>query len=182
MKRRSFRLGWVVAVLALASLACTCGLVQGFTQAQEGLQTAQSLATQVVTVQALATQVATSGAIETLESAATQAATSGALETVEAVGTEVEFGEAPADIPVMEGADNLFAAKELVNYTTGADFNAVVDFYKQEMIANGWADSDSPIEAPGTAILTYQKENREAIVTISGDGNQTTVAIIISSQ
>lgn len=181
MLRRTFRLGWVVAVLALATLACTCGLVQGLTQAGEGLQTVQAVATQVTTLQAAATQIATSGVLETVQAVATQAATTGALETLQAVGTDVGVGERPEDIPVMEDPKDLFTTKELVSYTVSANFDDVVKFYRDEMAANGWEETNDSFVSTGFATLTFKKTDREASAVISGDGGVVSIIIAISN-
>ena len=182
MSRRTFRLGWVIAVLGLAAMACTCGLVQGLTQAGQGLQTVQAVATQVTTLQAAATEIATSGVVETLQAAATQVATTGALETVQAVGTDIGLGEKPEDIPIMDGAENLVSSKEFVTYSVKTDFKTVVDFYKEEMIANGWAEGQNSLESTGFSTLNYTRDNRTATVAIAGDNASISVIISITSQ
>ena len=103
MTRNTYRFAWAVAVISMVAMACTCGLVSGLGQAQQTVQTAQ----------ALATEVATSGIIETVQAEASPVATSGAVETVEAVSTP-SFGEAPDDVPVMpDKKENFFGSKEI---------------------------------------------------------------------
>jgi hypothetical protein len=181
MPRQTFRLGWAVAVLALAAMACTCGLVQGLTQAGGSLQTVQAVATQVTTLQAAATQIATSGVVETLQAAATQAATTGALETVQAVSTDIGLGEKPEDIPIMDNPKDLFTTKELVSYTVSADFDDVVKFYRDEMAANGWEEKGDSFVSGGFATMAFTKVDREASVIISGDGGVVSIIIAISN-
>src|SRR3990172_2721715 len=105
MRRTTLRAGWVVASLALATVACTCGLVQGLGQAQEGLQTAQALGTQA---QQFATQA---------EALATQIEQSGLKETAQALAT-AGLGSAPEDIPLMEDRQNLVSTGQAITYNT----------------------------------------------------------------
>jgi len=94
--RKTYRFGWVVGILALAAMACTCGAIG---QVQQGVQTAQALATQgnelVTQAQgfatqgvALATQVEESGLLKTAAAYATDAESGGLLLTAQAIGTE----------------------------------------------------------------------------------------------
>lgn len=167
MKRTTLRAGWVVAILALATVACTCGLVQGLGQAQQGMQTAQALGTQA---QQFATQA---------EALATQIEQSGLAETAQALAT-VSLGSAPEDIPLMEDRQNLVSTGQAVTYNTPSDSKTVIEFYKQEMVAQGWTQSSDPVEFAGLATLAYSKDNRQAQIVIAGAGGQTSVAITIT--
>ena len=181
MKRKTFRVGWLVAVLMLTALACTCGPLSQVTQ---GVSTAQAVASQV---QGLATQaadlqtaVATSGIAETLQSVSTLVVTSGALETALAAVTDASLGQGPADIPVYPEKTNLFALAEIVTYTANGTFDQVVEFHKTEMPNNGWTQSPDPVSSTGVIILTYTKENRTATVTVTDSGGSVVVAVAIS--
>jgi len=167
MRRTTLRAGWVVASLALATVACTCGLVQGLGQAQEGLQTAQALGTQA---QQFATQA---------EALATQIEQSGLKETAQALAT-AGLGSAPEDIPLMEDRQNLVSTGQAITYNTPSDSKTVIEFYKQEMVAQGWAQASDPVEFAGLATLAYSKDNRQAQIVIAGAGGQTSVAITIT--
>jgi hypothetical protein len=46
MTRSKYKFGWLVVVLALGTLACTCGALSGLNQAGQDLATAQALATE----------------------------------------------------------------------------------------------------------------------------------------
>lgn len=181
MKRSTFRVGWALALLSMATLACTCGLLSGLGQAQQGLQT----------VQAAATELATSGALETIQAVVTQG---GFEETAQALATQVEaiatqptsgggntLSDAPEDIPVLEDTQGFFGSKEVVSYLTSTDYQTVVEFYKTEMAANGWAEdgSQTSVETADAAVLYYTKDSRQAIVTISAAAGQTSVQVLI---
>src|SRR5262245_58146141 len=46
MTRNKYQYGWLAAVLALGTLACTCGALSGLSQGAQQLETAQALATE----------------------------------------------------------------------------------------------------------------------------------------
>jgi hypothetical protein len=174
----------------MAMLACTCGLVPGLTQAGEALQTAQALGTELATTGALETvqAVVTEGGLEqTAEALATEVESGGFAETAEAIATQsaggggVTFGDVPADVPVMEDPQGLFGSESAVSYSTSAEYNTVLEFYKKEMPANGWTEdtSQTSVEATGAAVLYYVKDGRKATVTISLAASQTFVQILI---
>ncbi len=190
MRRSTFRLGWVVVLLSMATLACTCGLVSGLTEAGEGLQTVQAVGTELATSGALETiqAVATQGGFEqTAEALATQAESGGFAETAEAIATQsaggggVTFGDVPPDVPVVEDTQNLFGSESTVSYFTSLDYNTVLEFYKKEMPANGWNEdtSQTSVETADAAVLYYVKDNRAATVTISFADGQTVVQVLI---
>ncbi len=154
MKRRLFRAGWAVAVLAVTTLACTCGLISRLGQ---GVQTAQ-------TAQAIVTQVDVDGLMQTAQAAA----------------TEVNVGgEAPADIPVMDDKQNFFGSAQLVSYTTSASFEATVEFYRDEMTRQGWEEAEGAMEIQGASVVTYTKADRTAVVTVTETGADTTVLVAL---
>ncbi|MBI3241068.1 MAG: hypothetical protein HYZ49_02090 [Chloroflexi bacterium] len=171
MKRNTFRIGWVVALLSIATLACTCGLISGLTQAGEGLQT----------VQAAATELATSGALETVQALATEAENGGFQKTAEALSTQASGGGAPDDIPVLENTQGFFGSADVVSYLTSDEYNSVLEFYKTEMAANGWAEdgTQTSVETTDAAVLYYTKDDRKTIVTISAAAGQTSVQVLI---
>ena len=162
MIQQKFRFGWVVAVVAMVTLACTCG---GLSQAQGQLQTAQ----------AVATGIATSGAIETLQALSTEQPTSQSGDN----GGNV--GAVPDNIPVMDGAKDVVAAGGAVTYTVPADLTTAVDFYSSGMVDKGWKESQPKVELAGVAtVLTYTNDdNQEAVVTLTAQGSDTLVAIAV---
>ena len=169
------------------------------------LETAQSAATEVgesgvvKTAKAVVTEqgpglletakaVATDqgpGLLETMKAVVTDQGP-GLIETGQAIATQLASGEAPADIPLVEGTREDFTATgSLVSYTTALQFTDVVNFYKTHMPENGWTlDEQSSLETSNSAILNYTKSNRTALVIINVDpaNNKTIVAITIQSK
>lgn len=178
-----------------------------------GVQEGQHL---ITTAKALATEVGGSGLLETAQSAATEVGESGVVKTAKAVVTEqgpgiletamavvtdqgpglietsqaivTQFasGEAPSDIPLVEGnREDFTATSNLVSYTTTLQFADVDSFYKTQMPENGWTlDEQSSVETGNSAILNYSKSDRTALVIINVDpaNNKTIVAITIQSK
>lgn len=190
MRRTTFRWGWAVVLLSMATLACTCGLVSGLTQAGDALQTAQALGTELATSGALETvqAVVTEGGLEqTAEAFATEVESGGFAETAEAIATQsaggggVTFGDVPADVPVLEDPKDLFGMESIVSYSTSLEYNAVLEFYKKEMPANGWTvdTSQTSVETTDAAVLYYVKDGRAATVTLSTSAGQTFVQVLI---
>jgi hypothetical protein len=163
----------MVSVLAVTALACTCGALG---QATNAVETAQALATAGNELATAAQGFATQGS-----EFATQAATTGAFETLEAISTDTGFGEGPSDVPIFEGSANVIATTDAVAYTTSGSVDEVGEFYKTEMVANGWVEAQDPISASGTLVLSYNKDNRQAVISMTEFGGQTSVAIAITT-
>jgi hypothetical protein len=89
----------------------------------------------------------------------------------------------PSDIPLVSGENNvLLANAQLVTYQTKTDMAAVATFYKDAMPKNGWTeDATTSVQTATTTVLSFKKDTRTAVVTISKDptSGQTLVAIVI---
>jgi hypothetical protein len=170
----------MIAVLAMITLACTCGAL---TQAQNAAQTAQAISTQAqgfateaqalaTQMEQLATQVEESGLQETAEALATEGS---GIATLPAIGGEVE------DIPLLDNRENYVAAGGVITYETASDFKTVLDFYTGGMADNGWQPTADPVEFGGLATLSYSKDNRQAQVVLTDTGaGKVSVSIIVS--
>jgi hypothetical protein len=185
------------------------GTVAGVaTDVQEGrdlLGTARAITTDVGgsglirTAQAMATSAGESGLLSTAETFATQQGPElketvqafateqgpGLVATAQAMATQAAplLGETPADIPLMSGQrENFVGTKQLVSYSTAAKFTDVIDFYKKEMVSNGWQlTNEQDVSGTNLVILTYQKPDRTASITIGSIPltDKTTVLIAI---
>jgi hypothetical protein len=104
--------------------------------------------------------------------------------TAEAVQEDFASGEAPPDIPIVEGeTENFFASEVFVSYTTPMDFDEVVTYYQEEMPKNGWqSDDESSFSIEGTSLFYFTKSNRVAIVTISSEAADGATAVLITLQ
>jgi hypothetical protein len=110
------------------------------------------------------------------------------LETPEAGGDDpLNFDDVPDDVPVYDGAEvqDLFAAEDMVSFTTTGEFQEVVDFYVAEMPANGWEeDAETTVTMEGLASLGYTKDGRTAslLITLDASSDETLVMILIAEQ
>jgi hypothetical protein len=210
MNLKNLRIVTLIPLLLMITLACNLfsqveSLANSAQQGQEILETAQSLSTDVSstgmleTAQAMATQVGESGLAETAQAFATEQGPSlaetaqavatqqgpGLMETAQAMVTKaaVTFGDAPADIPVVEDEnENFFSTAELVSYFTPTPYAEVLTFYKEQMPVNDWIKVDEDwVETESAAILKFTKPDRIATVTISVNplDNMTVVMITI---
>lgn len=176
---------------------------RGFiTENADLISTAQTFATQeggsfMETARAFATEEGP-GLLETAKAFATNDAPQ-MLETAKALATEhpelmetaqafatqgLPSGEAPADIPIIDGdqASDYFASENVVSYSTAVDFQAVVEFYKDEMPANGWERTTEGSDESGSPVLMmFSKPDRTAsvVITESPIENKTIVLVTI---
>jgi hypothetical protein len=175
-------------------------------QGRDLLGTARAITTQVggsgliKTAQALATQAGEFGLLETAQAFAT-AQGPGLIETALAVATqegpailataqayitEAAPGDAPEDIPIIDGDKEMFfQSPEMVSYVISLPYAQVVEFYKNQMPVNGWAMEDEDwVESETVANLQFEKTNRRAsvVVTPAPGAAKTTVLIMIETK
>lgn len=190
-----FRWFLLISLLVAATLGCT--LVNRIRDGIALVGTGQAFATDIgafatefippginETAMAFVTEVDQSGVLETAQAAITVNAP-GLGETVQAVSTEVYTSpeEAPADIPLYEGEKSAFiGTSQSVSYFVDAEFQDVVNFYKNEMPANGWQQKGSENATGDTMVeIEFEKEGRSAVVVVTQVPfvGQTTVVISI---
>lgn len=192
----------LLIIMVLTALGCST--VTGIAEDAVNVKnTAQSAATQVgalvTNASGFATTVGESGILKTAEAFATeqgpalqqtaqafgtQVAGSGLLETAQVAATQgLDLGNAPDDIPVVpeDQVSNFFGSVDLVTYNTSMDIEAMIDFYKTEMIAEGWtALPEMTDEAARPAVLFFTKPERTARVTLTRNPlDETTIVFIL---
>lgn len=201
MRLKFFRYLWGLSLLVL--VLASCDDIPVVQEGQELLSTVQGVATQVegsgvvATAQAAATEFAESGAVSTAGAVVTEQAPA-ALETARAF-TEDRGPDllatarallpdfpgrgAPADIPLVEGnRQEAFSNQEIVSYSVPQDFAGVLDFYRQQMLQEGWAPVESQtLLSDSAAVLYYEKAGQIAVVTISVNpmNNETIVLVTV---
>ena len=91
-------------------------------------------------------------------------------------------GGAPADIPMMPDAKDASSFGEMTTYSSPSSFEDVVNFYKEQMAAGGWTESEGGMSSENFAMLNFTKEGRTASITITFEPstNETTVLISVS--
>jgi hypothetical protein len=164
------------------------GLATAF---DSGVETLQAFATEeapqvLETGQALLTEASERGLLETAQARITEDG-SQFLATLEAVATQgFSTTEGPEDIPVVDEStvSDFYASDFLVSYFSSLDYSTVLEFYKQEMPENGWTEvQEGTLETESAAVLKFEKDDRTATVTLSGDaqGQQTAVQILVGN-
>ena len=165
------RISRVLLLLILLVFALACNFVtQPFNEAQEVVETVQSLATAMP--------------LETLQSFATAIP----IQTLEAIPSALpDFGNA-ADpqgeplaewngIPIMPSATTGEESTGIYSFKTGASVTEVVDYYKAEMTNLGWNEFFSMPSTGNGALLTYEKDNRLVTITVAAEGEGSLVLL-----
>jgi hypothetical protein len=191
-----FRWAWVLLLLVTFSLGCK--LVDGLNQAV-AIATRVDFEARATEFDlgALATDIDLNELATQMESVATQF-DRGALETqmeavstqMGALSTEFDLGQImtqvpsllgtpgvfatpagfPTDIPVLTGERLILAGTpNSLQYAVRSDLPSAIQFYRQEMAALGWAESEDSRVLEHAAVLAFEKGGRTAYVTIAED-------------
>jgi len=91
-----------------------------------------------------------------------------------------DCGGAPADIPTMPDAKDTSSFGEMTTYSSPSPFEDVVNFYKEQMAAGGWAESEGGMSSDNFAMLNFAKEGRAASITITFDPSKNETTVLIS--
>jgi hypothetical protein len=194
-KKSFFRSLLLVTLITASSLACK--LVEAINTGVKVVNTGQAVATDIgefatafipggieETAKAVITEINPGGLLETAQNAITEKAPL-VGETLQAAVTEVYTSpdSAPDDIPVMDGEISAFiGSPKSVSYFINAEFQDVVDFYRQQMPLKGWQEKKSDDFLNEDVIeIEYYKQNRSATVVLTHIPfvGQTTVVITI---
>jgi hypothetical protein len=90
-------------------------------------------------------------------------------------------GGAGADIPILPDATDQAAFADTTTYRSATAFSEAVDFYKTQMVAQGWTeDANAGMSAEGFATLSFKKDTRTASITITTDSSSGTTSVLIS--
>jgi hypothetical protein len=175
MNRNIARVGWIISVVIMATVACTCGLLPGPGKTFTGTPLPQSSST-------VPEMIPT----ETLDVSAEETENAYAYATSMALASEVAaYTTPPEDIPVYEPNANFSGFTNSVLYDTSDDYAKVLEFYKQGMPAQGWTevDTEDTLEREGAyANLFYTKGTRQANVILSAmEGNVLVMISIIDA-
>lgn len=175
--QKTYRILWGISLLVIVSLACgLTNTIDRIREGQQAVETMQGIATDfdesgiISTGQAIATDIDESGLQETAVAVATDIGESGIPETAQAFATDivVQPEDVPADIPIFEGDKEAFVGSEqVISYFVKAEFQAVLNYYQNEMPARGWRKVDTgTIVTDTTATLIFEKDGREVTIVI----------------
>jgi hypothetical protein len=106
-------------------------------------------------------------------------------EATQAGGTDVGGGAGGAvgtsDFPVLENAEEVTSMAGFLNYYTSSDIPDVIDFYRQELPANGWQENaDQAYIGDENAMLSFTQEGKTMMLTIVKEDNR--INVIITTQ
>ncbi len=95
----------------------------------------------------------------------------------------------PSDVPLYPGAkvqSSVSSAQaqgggHYVGLETNDAVASVAGWYKTEIVAKGWKVTLS-MDADGSSLLGGSKDDRELMVTVSGEGGKTTIGIAVSQK
>lgn len=159
------RISRVLLLISLIVFTLACNFItQPINQAQEAVETVQSLATALP--------------IETLQSFATALP----LATIEAlpsampdIGNAMDPQGAPLPewngIPIISSATSGEETGGIYSFKADATVSEAFDYYKTEMVNLGWTEFFSMPETGSGALLTFEKDSRLATITISSNGD-----------
>jgi len=102
--------------------------------------------------------------------------------TLQAITPGANRAEAPKDIPVLPDATGFYGNQTHVLYATATAFKNVVDYYQQQMPAEGWEEAPGEQVTEHSAWLVYTKEDRTATVVITSSSNGVAVDIDIKQE
>lgn len=162
-----------VLFLALLFFVLACSFVtQPISDAQEAVETVQSLATTIP--------------IETLQafpSAMPDIEIPTGMPDVPGVGNVTDPQDPPLTewngIPVMPAATAGSDSSGMYTYKANATTTEVYDYYKVEMTKLGWTEFFTMPDTGSGALLTYEKENRTATITITAGAEGETLVFLI---
>jgi hypothetical protein len=91
------------------------------------------------------------------------------------------FANVPEDVPIInQEVKDLLVTDQVVSFRTDVALADAVAFYKKAMPDNGWtADSATTVELAQVTTLGFKKDNRLAIVTISQDPTSAGSVVVI---
>jgi len=85
---------------------------------------------------------------------------------------------AESEFPIMPDASDVTTMGGMVMYTSASSFDDVLAFYREQMPADGWSDTGDSFTSPGSAMLSYTKEDRAATITLTGEDGAVSVIIM----
>jgi hypothetical protein len=86
-----------------------------------------------------------------------------------------------SEYPVMPGATGVAAFEGFLTYSTSSELNAVVGFYKTEMVALGWA-LDNELNLGTTAVLNFTQGATSVGIVINEDPNNGQVSVVLAEE
>lgn len=155
------RISRVLLLVLLIVFMLACNFVtRPLNQAQDAVETVQSLATAIPleTLQAFPSAIPNidPSAIPNLENMA---------------DPQSEPLSEWNGIPIMPAATAGDESTGIYSYKADATVTEVFDYYKAEMVAQGWTEFFSMPDTGSGALMTFEKDDHLATITITSEGN-----------
>lgn len=95
-------------------------------------------------------------------------------------GTDTDVGS--SDFPILDDAEEITSLGGFVTYYTGTDIPATVDFYRNELSAEGWAENESQtlLQADTLGMMQFTKDGETVMVTITKEDDGRTNVIVVT--
>jgi hypothetical protein len=93
-------------------------------------------------------------------------------------GTGVDVGE----FPVLDDAEEITSLGGFITYYSAADISSTVDFYRNEMSAEGWAEDEAQtlIQPDTLGMMQFTKEGETVMVTVTKEDDGRTNVIVVA--
>jgi hypothetical protein len=102
--------------------------------------------------------------------------------TLAAIPPDINIGKAPADIPVLPDPYGFFGSEKQVLYMTTVSLEEAVRFYRQEMPANGWQETEPSLVVPKMAYINFENDTSKATISMTPAGDKLAISITISEK
>ncbi len=86
--------------------------------------------------------------------------------------------ETQSEYPIMSDATELTAMSGMVTYQSSSSFDDVLQFYQDNMSAEGWSEEGDAFVTEGMAMLSYTKDGSTVSITLTEEDGQVAVLIL----
>jgi hypothetical protein len=102
--------------------------------------------------------------------------------TLMAIPPDIKIGKAPANIPVIPEPYGFAGSENRVLYMTTVSLEEAVRFYRQEMLANGWQETEPSMVVPKLAYMNFVNDTSKATISMIPSGDKLAISINISEK
>jgi hypothetical protein len=102
--------------------------------------------------------------------------------TLMAIPPDIKIGKAPANIPVIPEPYGFAGSENRVLYMTTVSLEEAVRFYRQEMLANGWQETEPSMVVPKLAYMNFVNDTTKATISMIPSGDKLAISINISEK
>ncbi len=175
MKQKKLELKVIAILILLVTFTLACALIPNFDNIgdqvrEQVLETVSSVSTEAVGNIQLTAEVMMGEMGPQIEA------------TLMAIPPDINIGEAPTDIPVLPDPYGFFGSESQVLFMTTVSLEEAVRFYRQEMPANGWQETEPSLVVPKMAYINFENATSKATISMTPAGDKLAIAINISEK